>query len=85
VEGLKNPKNAPYVLAALTAAGLIDELVLMSVKRGMHPPSHFQQMYVDVLLRFTETAYEKSEILCKTTKKAVLKLYEDMKRDGILQ
>jgi hypothetical protein len=83
IENVKNQNNVDE-LARLTTTSLLYEITLLRMTRKLPNPTLFPDVYIDVLFKFIQNVYSSSEELCKMTRESILKLYEDMKRDGVL-
>jgi hypothetical protein len=83
IENVKNPENIDE-LARLSTTSLLYEITLLRMARKLPNPTLFPDVYIDVLFRFIQNVYSSSEELCKMTRESILKLYEDMKRDGVV-
>jgi hypothetical protein len=83
IENVKNPENVDE-LARLTTTSLLYEITLLRMARKLPNPTLFPHVYIDVLFKFIQNVYNNSTELCKMTRESILKLYEDMKRDGVL-
>ncbi|MCI4408772.1 MAG: hypothetical protein JHC26_06745 [Thermofilum sp.] len=83
IENVKDPKNVEE-LARLTTTSLLYEITLLRMARKLPNPTLFNDMYIDVLFKFIQNVYRNSTELTRMTRESILKLYEDMKRDGVL-
>jgi hypothetical protein len=83
IENVKNQNNVDE-LARLTTTSLLYEITLLRMTRKLPNPTLFPDVYIDVLFKFIQNVYSSSEELCKMTRESILKLYDDMKRDGVL-
>jgi len=83
IENVKNSENIDE-LARLSTTSLLYEITLLRMARKLPNPTLFPDVYIDVLFKFIQNVYNSSEELCKMTRESILKLYEDMKRDGVL-
>jgi hypothetical protein len=82
IENVKDPENVDE-LARLTTTSLLYEITLLRMARKLPNPTLFSDVYIDVLFKFIQNVYNNSTELCKMTRESIIKLYEDMKRDGV--